>query len=235
MKRFWKEAKAVPSGGGFAVELDGRPLHTPGRERLVVPTAALADAVAGEWNHAADKVDPRVMPMTGLANAAIDRVAPDPAAFAQSLVRYADSDLVCYRAHYPPALVDRQAARWDPLIAWARRRYDVDVVTTGGIVHVAQPKATLDRLAHAVNGLDAFRLAGIAPLVTIGGSLIAGLAVAEGAVEPETAWEAVSVDDEWQRDQWGADPEAEAALEGKRREFAAASAFLALLGISEAR
>ena len=119
------------------------------------------------------------MPLTGLANAAVDRVAPDPAAFAAGLARYAEADLACYRAEGPQALVERQSAAWDPLLDWARRRFDVDFRPTSGLVHVPQPPATVDRLGHAVAALDPFRLAGLSPLVTIGGSLVAALAVIE--------------------------------------------------------
>jgi chaperone required for assembly of F1-ATPase len=169
------------------------------------------------------------MPLTGLANAAIDRVAPEPAAFAGGLVRYAEADLACYRSGWPPELVERQAACWDPLLAWARRRYDVDFATTSGLIHVPQPPATVDRLAHAVASLDLFRLAGLSPLVTIGGSLVAGLAVIEKAIAPEDAWQAVSIDDRWQLEQWGSDSEAEVALDNRKRDFLVAARFLELL------
>jgi chaperone required for assembly of F1-ATPase len=189
----------------------------------------LAEAIAEEWNSVGDKIDPRDMPLTGLANAAIDRVAPDKQAFAAGLAGYAEGDLACYRAEGPPALVERQGESWDSLLGWARRRFDVDFKTTSGILHIDQPAATVERLAHAVAALDAFRLAGLSPLVTIGGSLIAALGVLEGALTPGQAWEAVSIDERWQLEQWGADAEAEAALENRRRDFLAAARFLALL------
>jgi chaperone required for assembly of F1-ATPase len=144
-------------------------------------------------------------------------------------VRYAEADLACYRAEGPRALVERQAASWDALLAWARRRYDVDFATTSGLLHVAQPSATVERLGHAVAALDAFQLAGLSPLVTIGGSLIAALAVLEKAITPEQTWEAVSIDERWQLEQWGADSEAEAALENRQRDFFAAARFVELL------
>ena len=169
------------------------------------------------------------MPLTGLANAAIDRVAPDRQAFAAGLARYAEGDLACYRAEGPAALLERQGESWDRLLGWARRRFDVDFRTTSGILHVEQPAATVERLAHAVGALDAFRLAGLSPLVTIGGSLIAALGVLEGAFTAEEAWAAVSVDDRWQLEQWGSDADAEAALENRRRDFLAAARFLELL------
>ena len=229
MKRFWKTAAGVPDGGAWTVELDGKPLRTPARAALEVPTEALAAAIAGEWNAAPEEFEPRAMPLTGLANAAIDRVAPGLAAFASGLAQYGESDLLCYRAERPRALIEQQEQAWDPLLAWGRRRFDVDFRTTCGIIHVAQPSSTTDRLGHAVATLDPFRLAGLSPLVTIGGSLIAALAVLEGAVTAEEAWDAVTTDDRWQREQWGADAEAEERLENRRRDFFAAASFLKLL------
>jgi chaperone required for assembly of F1-ATPase len=229
VKRFWKTAEAVAKDGGWTIELDGRPVRTPARELLTLPTAQLAEAVAAEWNDVGETIDPRAMPLTGLSNAAVDRVAPDRPAFAASLAKYAEGDLACYRAEGPRELVDRQAESWDPLLSWARRRFDVDFRTTSGILHVPQPAATVEQLAHAVGALDAFHLAGLSPLVTIGGSLIAALAVLEGGFSVEDAWSAVSLDERWQLEQWGSDAEAEAALENRRSEFLAAARFLELL------
>jgi chaperone required for assembly of F1-ATPase len=229
VKRFWKAADVTRYGDGWAVSLDGRPLRTPARASLEVPGEALARAIADEWNGVEGDVDPRDMPLTGLANAAVDRVAPDKAAFAASLTRYAEADLACYRAEGPHALVARQSKAWDALLDWARRRFDVDFQTTAGLLHVPQPAATVDRLGHAVAALDPFRLAGLSPLVTIGGSLVAALAVIEKAITPEEAWDAVSVDQRWQLDQWGSDTEAEQVLANRRRDFHAAAQFLELL------
>ncbi len=229
MKRFWKVVTVEPEGDGWTIKLDGRAVKTPARAPLVVPTKTLADAIADEWRSVGEAIDPRAMPLTGLANAAIDRVAPDRQKFAQGLARYADADLACYRAEGPRELVERQEQEWDKLLAWARRRYDRDFATTCGIIHVAQPEATVERLSHAVAALDAFRLAGLAPLVTVGGSLVAALAVLEGAITAEEAWQSVSVDDCWQIERWGADAEATATLENRRRDFLAGARFLDLL------
>ena len=229
MKRVWKQADAVERDCGWGVELDGKPLRTPARDLLTVPTKALAEAIASEWNEVGDKIDPGTLPLTGLANAAVDRVAPDKEAFAKGVARYAEADLACYRAEGPSALVDRQTESWDALIGWGRRRFDVDFRTTRGIVHVDQPAATVDRLSHAVAALDPFRLAGLSPLVTISGSLLAALGVLEGTLMPDQAWDAVTVDDRWQLEQWGSDAEAEAAIDNRRRNFMAAARFLELL------
>ncbi len=229
MKRFWKEVAVEQEDGGWTIELDGRLVKTPARASLLVPTEALADAIAEEWRSVGETIDPRAMPLTGLANAAVDRVAPARQAFADGLAQYAEADLACYRADGPRELVERQEQSWDALLAWARRRFDVDFASTSGLMHIAQPRATVERLAHAVAALDPFRLAGLSPLVTIGGSLVAALAVLEKAWTPEQAWEAVSIDERWQLEQWGADAEAEQALEARRRDFFAAASFLDLL------
>ena len=226
MKRFWTDVSVIEGDGGFGITLDGRPLKTPAKVALTVPTRALADVIAAEWATASETVDPRAMPFTGLANAATDRAVDDLVA---GIVRYAASDQFCYRAEGPTALVERQAEAWDALLGWARRRYEVDFATCSGVVHVAQPSETLRKLDHAVTMLDPFRLAALSPLVTIGGSLVAGLAVLEKAIPPEAAWEAVSLDEGWQLEKWGSDAEAEAALDAKRADFLAAARFLETL------
>ena len=229
MKRFWKEVTIGTEENGWAIRLDGRPVRTPARASLIVPTATLAEAIADEWRKVEGDIDPRAMPLTGIANAAIDRVAPEREAFAKGLANYAEADLACYRVDGPQELVERQEAGWDALLGWARRRYDVDFVTTTGLMHVDQPPLTVERLSHAVASLDSFHLAGLSPLVTIGGSLIAALAVLENAMGVEEAWNAVSIDERWQIDQWGADEEAVTTLDNRRRDFLSAGRFLHLL------
>jgi chaperone required for assembly of F1-ATPase len=229
VKRFWKQVEVVETGDGFGVALDGRRVKTPGRNDLIVPSKALADAIAEEWRGCGDNIDPRAMPLTGLANAAVERVVADTRAFAAGLANYAESDLTCYRAEGPATLAARQAESWDALLGWARRRYDVDFVTCIGVMHVAQPIETLRKLRHAVASLDHYQLAGLSPLVTIGGSLIAALAVLEEMMPVEDVWEAVSLDERWQLEQWGDDPEARTALDARRRDFLAAASFLELL------
>ena len=229
MKRFWTAAETVEADGGHAIALDGRRVKTPARADLLVPTHALAQAIAGEWNDCGETIDPGAMPLTGLANAAIDRIAPDKEAFAAGLASYGESDLTCYRAEGPELLVQWQQESWDALLEWARRRYDVDFRCQTGIMHVAQPDETVRKLRHAVASLNSFELAGLSPLVTIGGSLVAALAVFEEMVPAETAWEAVSLDDRWQLEEWGDDLEARAMLDARRRDFLAGARFLELL------
>lgn len=226
MKRFWSEVGVDAAG---VVTLDGKPVRTPGRLPLAIPFPALAEAVAGEWRAVTGEIDPRAMPLTGLTNAAVERVPQDKPGFAATLARFSESDLLCYRAEEPPALVARQAELWDPLLAWARGRYDVHFEIVGGVMHRAQPAATTARLSEAVAVRSPWELAGLSPVVTIGGSLIAGLALLEHAIDAETAWRAVEADEDWQTEQWGRDEVSLAALEARRRDFFGAAGFLALL------
>lgn len=230
MKRFWKTVELADVADGYGVTLDGRPVKTPARAALVVPTRALAEAILIEWRECGDEIDPRAMPLTGLANAAIDHIAPDPEGFAASLARYAEADFFGYRAEGPEILVERQAASWDPILAWARRRYDVDFAIGTGIVHIPQPEATVKRLAAALAAFDPYRLAALSPLITIGGSLVAALALVEQAFAVDALWNAVSLDERWQLEKWGSDAEAEAALDLRHADFLAAARFLILLG-----
>lgn len=225
MKRFWKQVDIAEGG----IALDGKPVRTPGRAPLTLPTPALAEAVAEEWRAVAETIDPRTMPLTGLANAAIDRIAADPAPFAAGLARYGESDLLCYRAAEPEPLVARQQAAWDPLLDWARGRYDVHFETVTGIIHRAQPPATLARLGEAVAALDPFRLAGLSPVVTVSGSLVAALALLEGAADAEAVWRAAQIDEAWQEEQWGSDDLALRARAAHRADFDAGARFLSLL------
>lgn len=229
MKRFYKDAVAAPVAGGVALLLDNRPVKTPGRNGLRVPTEELAEAIAAEWDAQGETIDARSMPLTGLANAAIDRVASDRETFAAGLARYGEGDLLCYHAEGPRPLVERQAAAWDPLLAWARLRYDVEFVVTSGIMHRAQPAETVQRLAAAVAARDSFRLAALSPLVTVSGSLVIALALAEGEIGVEQSWTASTVDEGWQAEHWGEDPLATEALENRRRDFEAGYTFLTLL------
>jgi chaperone required for assembly of F1-ATPase len=228
VKRFWTEVAIAEADGGCAITLDGRLLKTPARATLVVASLPLAEAIADEWRACGEEIDPRAMPLTGLANAAIDHVAPKPNVFARDLARYAEGDLLCYRADHPAGLVAAQSAAWDPLLDWARRRFDVDFVVATGIMHVPQPAEAVGRLRAALIPASPFELAALSPIVTIGGSLITALALFQQAIDVDTAWDAVTVDDRWQLAQWGADEEALAALANRRQEFGSAARFLQL-------
>ncbi len=225
MKRFWKGVSVVDG----AVLLDGRPVKTPARAPLLAPSPALAEAIAGEWRAVGETIDPRTMPLTGFTNAAIDRVGADPASFAATLSSYAETDVLCYRAENPPELAARQADVWDPMLDWARHRYDVAFTVTAGIVHAAQPPETVARLSAAVAARTPFELAALSPLVTISGSLVAGLMIAERAIEADAAFDATHLDEIWQAELWGEDYLATENRTARRADFCAAARYLGLL------
>lgn len=228
MKRFYKEA-AVTGDGPFGVALDGKPLRTPARALLAVPTRALAEAIGAEWQAQGEKIDPRSLPLTGFANAAIDRVAADHAGFAKRLATYAESELIAYRADGPASLLAAQAAAWDPWVEWLARRYDVGLTITTGIMHVAQPPVMLARLHATYAAFTPFQLAPLDPIVTITGSAVLALAVAAGEIEAQAAYDIAHVDARWQEEQWGRDPLAEKAEAERRNDLAAAVRCLRLL------
>lgn len=227
-KRFWKEATALETGGGFSIRLDGRVVKTPAKAALILPTLALAEAVAAEWDAQQGAVRPETMPLTRAANSAIDKVAPMRAEVIAELAGYGGSDLICYRAERPQPLIDRQAAAWDPLVDWAATHLQSPLVLTHGIMPVPQPEASLARLTGHVAGLSDFGLAGLHDLVAISGSLVLALAVTEGRLTAEQAFAASRVDSRWQAEQWGEDEE-EAAAEAIRRDaFLQADRFFGL-------
>lgn len=229
MKRFYKDVTVEPVEEGHAIRLDGRSVKTPARAPRAVPTLALARAIAAEWEAQGDTVDPWSMPLTGLANAAIDKVAADRATFVSSTAAYGETDLLCYRAEGPEPLVERQAEQWDKLLAWAQTRYDIMFVQAIGIVHRPQPPLTLERLHAAVAAYDAFHLAALQPLVTISGSLVIALALVEGEIDARAAFDAAHLDELWQAELWGEDWMATDARDARRRDFEAAARFIALL------
>ncbi len=229
MKRFWKEARVAPVDDGFAIHLDGRPLRTPAQAALIVDSRPLAEAIAAEWDAQEQDIDPRAMPATGFANAAIDRVAPDPAAFATELGRYAEADLLCYRADAPAELAARQTEKWDPVLNWAGARFGARFHLGTGILHIPQPEETIAHLRAAILRLDPFRLAALSPLVTISGSLVIALALVDGALDPEIAFDLAHLDELWQVEQWGEDELALKAREARKADFLAAARFLDLL------
>ncbi|MDK2760071.1 MAG: ATPase [Sphingopyxis sp.] len=229
MKRFWKEAAVVADGDGWGIALDGRPVRTPQRAPLTAPSPALAQAIAAEWNDVAGTIDPAAMPMTGLTNAAIDIAMPDLPAFAAPVAAYAQSDLFCYRDARDAALQAEQAAAWNPLLTWAEGRYGIEFVLTQGVLPIDQPAATIAALQDAVLARDAWRITALTPLVTIGGSLVAGLALLENAFDAAALWDAVSLDELYQERRWGADSEAQKARAGHQRDWDNAARFLTLL------
>jgi chaperone required for assembly of F1-ATPase len=229
MKRFWKEVEVTPVPGGFEVRLDGRPLRTPARAPCLMPSRALAEAVAAEWAAQEGEVTPAGMPLTRAANTAIDRVAREAEAVAGVIAAYGETDLLCYRAPHPQGLQRRQAVLWDPLVAWAKADLGVRLVLAEGVMHVAQPAETLERLAVVVRGHGPWELTALHDLVTISGSLVIGLAVSRGRLAPEEGWAASRIDEDWNIAEWGEDAEAAAAAEQRRQAFLEAARMMALL------
>ncbi len=232
MRRFWKEVTLEQSTFGYAVRLDGRPVKTPTRNELALPTKRLADAVVAEWEAVEKTIDPLQMPMTGFANAAIDRIAPDRAGFAAAIAAYGETDLFCYRAAAGEPLAERQAEIWDPWLQWASARYDVSFGIVEGIMHQPQPEASLEKLRAAVAARGTFELAAMAKLAHLSGSLIATLAVVERAGQAQDIWNAACIDELWQEELWGADHWAQKNRNDREGEFIAAVRFLELLRTS---
>ncbi|WP_112321734.1 ATP12 family chaperone protein [Oceanibium sediminis] len=233
-RRFWKDADiCLAEGGGWSVLLDDRPLRTPGKALLAVPTAALARAVAAEWQAQDERIKPETMPFTRAANSAIDKVTPAHEAVASMLAEYGGSDLLCYRAAAPDALCARQKEEWDPWIEWCARAHGARLHLAVGVMPLEQPEASLSALAAAVRAHSAFELTALHDLVTLSGSLVLGLAVSGGAIDPERAWGISRLDETWQAEQWGADEEAARAAAEKAEAFAQAARLLALVRQSD--
>lgn len=227
-KRFWKEASVDAHEDGYSVLLDGRPVRTPSKTLLVLPTHAMAAAIASEWNAVEDEINPEVMPVTRAANSALDKVIPKFDAIVDMLAEYGGTDLLCYRSVSPQALQDRQAVAWDPILAWAKDAFDAPLLVTTGVMPVLQPQKSLDALRDAIAGYDAFELAAVHDLITLPGSLIVGLAVANDHLTPKQAWDISHIDEAWQDEVWGADDSATQALSVKKDAFFAAKDFLNL-------
>lgn len=208
MKRFYKQVAVGADAGGFAVLLDGKPVKTPARNNLRLPTRALADAVALEWAGQGDEVLAVSMPLLRLSNTVIDGVAANRDEVVNAILRFGENDLLCYRAHQPPDLVARQAEGWDPLLAWARQRLSVNMRVVDGITHADQSADAIAALREAMNGYDAFTLGGLHVVASITGSLVLGLAVVEGHISGARAFELSRIDESYQAGKWGADAEA---------------------------
>lgn len=229
MKRFYKSASVVATADGWTVALDGRPIKTPAKRPFLAPTPALAEAAAAEWDVQGDEISPTIMPVTKAVNTALDRTGPEFDAVASMVADYGGTDLICYRADGPEGLVERQAAAWDPLIAWAQSRHAARLITTTGVMHTLQPADGQRNLAEFVRGFSAFELTGLYDLVALSGSLIIGLAVADGRLSPDEGWRISRVDNIWQEEQWGVDDEAAAQAAFKAKEFDDAARFISLV------
>ena len=228
MKRFYKDVAARPVSGGYAIELDGRPIKTPARVPLIVPAEALAQAIADEWAGQGDEVVPQSMALTGMANTALDLTEARRADVINTVTGYAETDLLCYRAEGPEALRTLQDERWQPLLEWGAEWLDAPFKVTSGILHVAQD-AGVGAVARAyLEGLDGFGLIGAGRLIQGMGSFILGLAVVEGRISAPEAFSLSHLDEEWQEAQWGADAEAAARRDLLRQDIEAAADFLHL-------
>lgn len=224
-KRFWKEAQATEIEGGFTVTLDGRAVKTPAKHALIMPSLALAQAVATEWDAQEGEVLPQTMPVTRATNAAIDKVTTQRVEVADLLAAYGDSDLLCYRAESPVGLVARQSDTWDPLLDWAHTTFGVRLVPTVGLMPKPQDPSDLKKLADEVHALDAFTLTAFHDLVGLSGSLIIGFAALRDHGDIDDLWQASRVDEVWQEEQWGEDEEATEMAAAKREQFIAAKTF----------
>ena len=228
-KRFWKAAEAQECDGGFGIFLDGRQISTPAKAKLVVPSQALAQEIAAEWGAQDKEVRPETMPATRMANSAIDLVGKQFDAVADMIAEYGGSDLICYRAQSPEELIARQAEHWDPLVDWSGTTLGAGLKVTSGILPVDQDPRSLAALNRQVRDFDPFRLAALHDLVTLSGSLVIGLAVAANHLTPAKGWSISRIDENYQRELWGADEEAEAAAQRKESEFIFAHKFLELV------
>lgn len=228
LKRFWSEVSVDEVADGFAVCLDSRRLRTPGKVPLALPSRPLAEWIAAEWRDQSDEVRPNTMPATRTANSAVDKVTPQRAEVAGLLAAYGATDLLCYRADAPVALVRRQSEGWNPWLAWAERRFAAQLVPVVGVMPIQQDATALSRLSAEVGAMTPFPLAAFHDLVALSGSLVLALAVAEGALDADTAWHLSRIDEDWQAEQWGSDPEADAAAARRKADFLHAARFLQL-------
>jgi chaperone required for assembly of F1-ATPase len=224
MKRFYKEAAAVDRN----ILLDGKTLKTPRGAELVLPTAALAEAVAEEWRAQGEEIAPAAMPLTKLANTAIDGVAPRRDEVIAEIASFARHDHLCYRTDKPAELSARQNAAWDPLLDWAAERYGAPLLTAHGITSVAQPQASLAALKAALEAESPFALAALHVIASIAGSLVLALAVGDGRLTPGEAFALSQVDERYQAEKWGLDSEAEARARHLAGELDAAARFMDL-------
>jgi chaperone required for assembly of F1-ATPase len=227
------EGSAPSNARTFHVLLDGKPVRTPAKALLEVPTRALAEAIAGEWEVQREHIDPATMPLTRLANSAIDGVRVHPAEVRAEIAKYAGSDLLCYRASEPELLVRRQAELWDPVLAWGRDTLGASFEVAEGIMPVVQPEAAISAVAGALEGFDTFGLAALHVMTTLTGSALLALAHARGHLTAEAVWAAAHVDEDWQIGRWGEDAEAAARRRRRWSEMQAASRLLALLAVRD--
>jgi chaperone required for assembly of F1-ATPase len=230
MKRVYQRAAAVAVEGRHRVMLDAKPLRSPAGQVLELPTAALAAAVAAEWQAQDDEIVVATLALTRLACTVVDRIVPDRASLERAIVAFAETDLLCYRAEGPQALVARQQRIWQPLIDWATLRFDAPLVPVAGVMHRPQPPAAVAALGAAVAAVaDPWRLLVLHEVATISGSLVLGLALFERHLATDEVWRAAQLDEDFQIERWGEDPEATRRRAGLRADLEAAVQLLDLL------
>lgn len=229
IKRFYKAAAAAETAGGFAIHLDGKPVKTPCGRTLVIPGPALAEAVAREWAEQDTTVRPDRMPLTQLAATALDRVGPERATITAQLMNYAGTDLLCYRADFPPDLALRQQDQWQPLLDWAAAALGAPLAVTQGIIAIAQPDTALAALAAQLDQYDPWRLTAVQAACAAAGSLVLALAMAEARIDAAAAFALSQLDETYQIEQWGEDDEARARRTALARDIDAAARLLTLI------
>jgi chaperone required for assembly of F1-ATPase len=229
MKRFYREVAVRPEGEGFTIALDGKPLRTPAKAALLLPSRALAEAIAAEWRDQDEEVKVVELPLTRLASTAIDLVTMRPAEVAAEVARYAGTDLVCYRAAHPPELARRQNAAWQPLLDWATLRYDAPLEVTIGVVPVTQSAASLRAFAAAVASYAPLELTALHLATSACGSLVVALALIEDRVDVEGAFAAAQLDESFEIEQWGEDAEQTQRRAALKDDMALAYRFIRLL------
>lgn len=227
-KRFWDTTTVAEDEGGFGIRLDGRSVKTPAKAPLVVPTRAMAEAIAAEWDAQEGEIDPKAMPTTRGANAAIDKVRIQHAEVADILAEYGNSDLLCYRASHPEELIERQAKVWDPLLERAASELGAALCIRSGIMHEDQDAASLAALRNRVHGLNAFELAAFHDLVSLSGSLVIGFAAIYRWEPIGQLWDTSRIDETWQEEHWGIDEEAQEHATIKRTAFLHADRFFSM-------
>jgi chaperone required for assembly of F1-ATPase len=230
-RRFYTAVSVEREAEGFTVRLDGRAVRTPSGRTVVLPTERAARLVADEFAAQGERIEPLTMPVARLVNTAIDGVAADQQAVLEDILRFSSSDLVCYRAEGPDALVARQAGAWDPILDWARSALGARFFLAEGVMHVEQPREAIGAVGlHLARRDDAFRLAALHVITAITGSALLALAFEAGAIDVEAAWEAAHVDEDWNIEHWGLDAEAAARRAARKRDMAGAAALIAALG-----
>lgn len=225
MNRFYKTAGVVQGDDGFSVVLDGRPIRSPARQLVQVPTRELAQAIADEWDAQGEKIDTRTMPMMRMAGTAIDDLAGMRDLTADAVAKYAATDMVCFWAAEPERLIERQQAIWQPLLDWLELQFDARLIVTSAIHAQDQPQTALDALRAHVMGLDNFLLVPLSVATGTAGSLVIGLALVHGRIDAVQAFDAAQLDETFQIEQWGEDDEATHRRAGIRAEFAAVERF----------